>query len=212
MIENIEIIKKEAAVFILKSLKTHDLIDKSIGYFEAEIAGNSFSDDWDKLANDLDLALARDLAPDLALVLVLDLARDLARARAPDLARALTLVLDLDLARDLARARARDLASFLLPKVAHILPSINLPEFILNQVGQLNMDSWHSENECGTTHCMSGFAEVAHGDAGAYIVKHFGHELGGHILFLHSTGKTVDFHTDNETAIETLKYMAGDQS
>jgi len=192
MIENIEIIKKEAAVFILKSLKTHDLIDKSIGYFEAEIAGNSFSDDWDKLANDLDLALARDLAPDLA--------------------RALTLVLDLDLARDLARARARDLASFLLPKVAHILQSINLPEFILNQVGQLNMDSWHSENECGTTHCMSGFAEVAHGDAGAYIVKHFGHELGGHILFLHSTGKTVDFHTDNETAIETLKYMAGDQS
>ena len=183
MIENIEIIKKEAAVFILKSLRTHDLIDKSIGYFEAEISGNSFSDNhWDKLANDL--------------------ARD--QDRAIDRARAL--------ARDLSRDPDRDLASFLLPKVAHILPSINLPEFILNQVGQLDMDSWHSKNECGTTHCMSGFAEVAHGDAGAYIVKHFGHELGGHMLFLHSTGKTVDFHTDNETAIETLKYMAGDQS
>jgi hypothetical protein len=41
MIENIEIIKKEASVFILKSLKTHDLIDKAIGYFEAEMAGKS---------------------------------------------------------------------------------------------------------------------------------------------------------------------------
>jgi hypothetical protein len=184
MIENIEIIKKEAAVFILKSLKSHELIDKAIGYFEVEIAEGSVSDDdWYELHDDLDLARARALARDLA--------RDRARDR--------------DLALDLA------LASFLLHKVAHILPSINLPEFILNQVGQLDMDHWHSKNECGTTHCMSGFAEVAHGDAGAYIVKHFGHELGGHILFLHSTGRTVDFHTDNEAAIETLKDMAGDQ-
>jgi hypothetical protein len=195
MIENIEIIKKEAAVFILKSLKTHDLIDKSIGYFEAEIAGNSFSDDWDKFANNL--VRLRDLDIDLARALARALARDLDR----DIAQDLVLALD----RDLVLA----LASFLLPKVAHILPSINLPEFILNQVAKLDMGSWHSKNECGTTHCMSGFAEVAHGDAGAYIVKHFGHELGGHILFLHSTGQTVDFHTDNETAIKTLKEMAG---
>jgi hypothetical protein len=204
MIENIEIIKKEAAVFILESLATHDLIDKTIGYFEAEISGSSVSDDdWGELVNAR--ALALDL--DRALALDLDRALDLALALALDRDRALALALDLD--RALARALALDLASFLLPKVAKILTSVNLPKFILDQAEWLEMGSWHSENECGTTHCMSGFAEVAHGSAGAYIVKHFGHELGGHILFLHSTGEAVDFHTDNETAIETLKEMEG---
>ena len=185
MIENIQTIKKEAAVFILEheSMPRHELIEKTVEYFKREIAGDAVSSsDWVCLASELTEA----------------------HAHAHAHAHALDLDLDLDL----------DLAEFVLGKVQHILPKVDTPKYILDRVQFLDMDCWHEDeeniHECNTTHCMSGFAELAHGKAGEYIVEHFGHEVGGHILFLHSTGRTVDFHCSNDEAIKTLKEMAGE--
>lgn len=189
MIEDIEIIKKKAAVFILEHESTarHESIDGVIELFKREIAGETVSSDaWGCAINGVYLALALDLALDL------DLALALAR--------------DLDLALEL------DLAAYLLPILSDYLIKADIPQLIIKNADYLEMDSWHENSndihECNTTHCMAGFAELAYGEMGEYIVKHFGHQIGGHILFLHSTGQTVDFHCSNEEAIEAIKKMA----
>lgn len=62
----------------------------------------------------------------------------------------------------------------------------------------LDMLNWHSE--CGTTHCLAGWATTLAGKAGAELEKKLGTEAAGALIWRASTGEIPDFYADNEDA------------
>ena len=209
--EYIGIIKKRAAVFVLRHEKTPRcaLIDQTADYFEREINGGTVRPGaWHDLARALDRALTLDsdpalaLALDWALDLVLALARDYARTRPLPLPRALSghLDLGLNLGLDL------DLANYLLPLIDNRVPLIEhidarIKRDIEDNGYCLDMSVWHA---CETTHCRAGFCELYAGEQGNYLVKHFGHWMCGALIYLKATGRIPDFYADDEEAWQDI--------
>lgn len=196
--ENIEIVKKRGAVFLLRHEKMpkHELIEKTATYFDKQIAGGIVpGQQWSELLHDLSGAEAR--ARSTAQVRALEVARTLARFRPVDLG----LGLDLDL----------DLAEFLLALVDEIVPKFdfNLDARILDDTEKNGytlemLGGWG----CGTTFCRSGFATHYAGEQGKYLIKHFGNWLAGALIYLKNMGYIPDFYTNNETALADMKAHA----
>lgn len=72
---------------------------------------------------------------------------------------------------------------------------------VLAQPAVLQMGSWHSE--CGTTHCLAGWAIHQAGPVGAVLERLHGPSLAG--LMLLGTEAARHFHDSNEAALDWLR-------
>jgi hypothetical protein len=72
---------------------------------------------------------------------------------------------------------------------------------VLAQPAALQMSAWHSD--CGTTHCLSGWAIHQAGPVGAVLERLHGPHLAG--LLLLGTEAAEHFYDSNETALEWLR-------
>jgi hypothetical protein len=72
---------------------------------------------------------------------------------------------------------------------------------VLAQPAALHMGDWHSD--CGTTHCLSGWAIHQAGPVGAVLERLHGPHLAG--LLLLGTEAAEHFYDSNETALEWLR-------
>ena len=74
---------------------------------------------------------------------------------------------------------------------------------ILSDTRRFEMSSWTGSNECGTTHCIAGWARELAGPASEDFYRLFRHELLGLALLGHEA--VSHFYNDNEQALDFLR-------
>jgi len=72
---------------------------------------------------------------------------------------------------------------------------------VLAQPEHLQMTAWHSD--CGTAHCLAGWAIHQAGDLGRQLEADHGPAVAG--LFLLGTEAALHFYDDNATALQWLQ-------
>jgi hypothetical protein len=72
---------------------------------------------------------------------------------------------------------------------------------VLAQPEHLKMSAWHSD--CGTAHCLAGWAIHQAGDLGRQLEEDHGPAVAG--LFLLGTEAALHFYDDNATALQWLQ-------
>ena len=82
-----------------------------------------------------------------------------------------------------------------IPKVANLVGKIL-------DADRLDMEEWHAE--CGTTHCLAGWATTLAGEAGAELEKEIGPNAAGALIWHASTGETPDFFVQRDEAKKWL--------
>ena len=86
-----------------------------------------------------------------------------------------------------------------IPKVANLIGKIL-------DADRLDMSDWHSE--CGTAHCLAGWATTLAGEAGAKLEKEIGIRAAGALIWRASVGEIPDFYAENEDAKASLRERA----
>ena len=77
--------------------------------------------------------------------------------------------------------------------------------------GALNMESWHNNDACGTTHCRAGWVVNLAGEAGRALEWAMGTPAAATVIYLASDPnleRVPDFYCDNETALADMKRLA----
>jgi hypothetical protein len=69
----------------------------------------------------------------------------------------------------------------------------------------LDMDSWHKETACGTTHCMAGWAIHLAGKEGYELEAKVGPAAAGSAIFAKSCGKVPNFYSSNDVVLAWLR-------
>ena len=83
-----------------------------------------------------------------------------------------------------------------IPKVANLIGKIL-------DADRLDMSDWHSE--CGTAHCLAGWATTLAGEAGAKLEKEIGTAAAGALIWHASTGEIPDFYNSDKYAKQWLR-------
>jgi len=135
---------------------------------------------------------------------------DLRRAnlREADLSRANLTGADLrraDLSRaDLSRA---DLSGANLTGAdTPIVVGLDAAVLAAAEGGKLDMSDWH--HDCGTTHCIAGWAITLAGDAGAVLEHAIGPSAAAALIYHASTGSVPDFYAGDDDAMASLVQRA----
>lgn len=73
-----------------------------------------------------------------------------------------------------------------------------------NGIGVLGMEAWHQAPpdapECGTTHCLAGWAIHLAGRRGYDLERKYGPSMAGALIWQASTGEVPDFYDDTNPA------------
>ncbi|HUV48039.1 MAG TPA: pentapeptide repeat-containing protein, partial [Actinomycetes bacterium] len=72
--------------------------------------------------------------------------------------------------------------------------------------GKLDMSDWH--HDCGTTHCIAGWAITLAGDAGAVLEHAIGPSAAAALIYHASTGSVPDFYAGDDDAMVSLVQRA----
>ncbi|MFM9829703.1 MAG: pentapeptide repeat-containing protein [Sphingomonas sp.] len=112
---------------------------------------------------------------------------------------------------DLARANLAgvDLArADWLPKIENIHQKVFAAA---SAEGALNMDGWHANGYCGTTHCRAGWVVVLAGEGGRVLEGVMGTGTAAALIYKASDpkfGKVPDWMASNEAALADMKGLA----
>ena len=89
----------------------------------------------------------------------------------------------------------------------------NIDNVILGAIemgGKLDMNSWHANGICGTTHCRAGWAVHLGGEKGKALEARFGPQIAGTLIYEASRpGQPApDFYATDDDAMEDIRKCA----
>lgn len=77
--------------------------------------------------------------------------------------------------------------------------------------GALDMDAWHKDGYCGTTHCRAGWVVVLAGEGGRVLEGVYGTSTAAALIYQASDPYlecVPDFYTSNKSALAGMKHLA----
>ena len=95
-----------------------------------------------------------------------------------------------------------------LPKIGNIHQKVFAAA---SAEGALNMDSWHADGYCGTTHCRAGLVVVLAGEGGRVLEGVMGTGTAAALIYKASDpnfGKVPNWNDSNEAALADMKALA----
>ena len=99
------------------------------------------------------------------------------------------------------------------------IPKIeNIHQRVLEAVANektFNMEGWHNETECGTTHCRGGWVITLAGEAGKKLEAHTSPEFAAMQIYKASSVikvSPVRFYETNEVALADIKRCAAEEA
>ncbi len=100
-----------------------------------------------------------------------------------------------------------------------VIPTIeNIHQKVLEAIGdgkQFDMEGWHKETSCGTTHCRGGWVITLAGEAGKKLEEQTSSEFAAMAIYHKSSPirvSPVRFYEDNEKALADIKKCALEES
>lgn len=96
---------------------------------------------------------------------------------------------------------------------APIIPNIHrtLYDAVINNASHFDMETWHAEGECGTTHCRAGWTVILAGERGEALEKELGTGVAAALIYAASDPeleRIPNWMSDNETALDDMRRLA----